>query len=155
MSFPSTQEKTGSKRKQLRIKAKGKQRQQIEESRQGWLFPEIILDLSLNPIHSDLGEGMKEMQRAVKLLVDKTRVQKKGQTDHVGWAFAVRGGRWWGDDMPWRPLMDHCQSQQVHSGGVDISKVLRRERVEGVSGKETSVKERRGDELVSRYPLEI
>ena len=43
----------------------------------------------------------------------------------------------------------------MHSGGVDISKVLRRERVEGVSGKETSVKERRGDDLVSRYPLEI
>lgn len=33
------------------------------------------------------------MQRAVKLLVEKTRVQKKGQTDHVGWRFALRGGR--------------------------------------------------------------
>lgn len=31
----------------------------------------------------------------------------------------------------------------------------KRERVKGVRGKETSVKERRGDELVSRYPLEI
>lgn len=94
------------------------------------------MDLSLNPIHSDLGEGMKEMQRAVKLLVGKTRVQKKGQTDHVGWRFAVRGGRGWGVDMPFKSTE-------------------KRERVEGVRGKETSVKERRGDELVLRYPLEI
>lgn len=59
-------------------------------------------------------------------------------------------------EMIW-PLRDVCQSQETHSGGVDTSKVLRRERerVEGVRGKEASVKGRKEDELVSRYPLEI
>lgn len=64
--------KDDDEKKNIKVKnqdrGKGKQRQQ---RRRGRGFPEIILDMSLNLIHSDREEGMEEMRRAVKPLVEK------------------------------------------------------------------------------------